>query len=552
MGGGGAAEGEAVPRAEVEELREHLTARSQGVLLRLVAGTARLARWLASERERQQQPWPEDAAGWCKRYHEDLAYADLAARMLGEAMGATATHRVEAGEVLQAFQERRDQADRAFAGFLARRYTEAVYREGLGLHRVAKEVLAPALVEQPCYLVVLDGCSLPVFLSLLFDLASADRAVGLADGSEEGPAEHGLLPGVALLPSVTSHSRGALFQGSVPGDPLVPEGLWRGGREAVTDPARLNACPALGTHTRRLFLKGNLADGGQALLAALADPELDLVAAVFNAVDDHIGSHDTGSHRHFTPESIAHLVPSLEVALDRGRRVLVAADHGHTLHLSKELRLGDGKAQRYRPLEPGEEPPEGTVVIDVGEGAGLPAGRVAFCWRAGAYFGSLQAGYHGGCSLEELVVPLAWLERGGVAHPAPPWWYDRAVTEADRAAAPSGAGRREPAPPPEPEQAELFSPAPQPARLPLPTETLERLDDGQRAALAAVAQRHALSQTELAAVLGRPASRIPGFMAKLGRSLAAVGGTPVAVEQLPSGEQQYRWTGPVGNGGRDA
>ena len=548
-----AAAGEPVSRAEVVELRGHLAARSDKPLLRLVAGVARLSRWLAAEGERERQPWPADTEGWCGRYHTGLAYADLAARMLREALGATAEHRAEADEVLRAYQARRDDADRAFAGFLASRYTEAVFREGLGLHRVAREVLAPALERSRCYLVVLDGCSLPVFLSLLFDLAAADLAVGLADPAAGDPAAQGLLPALALLPSVTSHSRGALFQGSVPGDPLVPEATWRGGREAATDKARLTGCPALGDHTRRLFLKGDLADGGEALLAALADPGCDLVAAVFNAVDDHVGSRDTGSVRHFTPHGIAHLVPSLEVALAHGRRVLVAADHGHTLHQGKELRLGEGKAHRYRVLEPGEAPPEGTVVVDVGDLPDLPAGRVAFCWRAGAYFGTVQAGYHGGCSLEEMVVPLAWLERGGVEHPAPPWWYDRAVTEGDRGAQ---RGTEAKVAGPEPAQAELFSPRSPPDRaataacLPLPAAALDALDDGQRAALAELAQRHVLSQTELAALLGRQAGRMPGYMAKLARRLAAAGGAPFETESLPSGEQQYRWTGAVPQGER--
>ena len=83
-------------------------------------------------------------------------------------------------------------------------------------------------------MVVLDGCSYPVFLDLLYRLTQdPELPCGLAlpaatDGvlSDEARTRTGL----ALLPSVTSHSRGALFQGSVLKDPWVDERLWQGER----------------------------------------------------------------------------------------------------------------------------------------------------------------------------------------------------------------------------------------------------------------------------------------------------------------------------------
>ncbi len=71
---------------------------------------------------------------------------------------------------------------------------------------------------------------------------------------------------------------------------------------------------------------------------------------------------------------------------------------------------------------PGETPPGGFIEIDLADLGGA-AGRYAFAWRMSVYRGMPQVGYHGGCSLEELVVPMAWLVDDGVPADEPLWWY---------------------------------------------------------------------------------------------------------------------------------
>jgi hypothetical protein len=77
-------------------------------------------------------------------------------------------------------------------------------------------------------------------------------------------------------------------------------------------------------------------------------------------------------------------------------------------------------------LADGEQPPEGFAVIDTA-GLGGPAAasgrRLAFAWRVGAYRGQPQVGFHGGCGLEELVVPMTRLCRHGVPASEPTWWF---------------------------------------------------------------------------------------------------------------------------------
>src|SRR4029078_12280402 len=112
------------------------------------------------------------------------------------------------------------------------------------------------------------------------------------------------LPALSPLPTVTSHARGAIFLGELPNDPLVAETVFRDQDEAKTDKARFNQNAALGSRTRRLFLKADLADGGEALRTALRDDGIAVVAAVFNAVDDQIGSSNTGAIVRLVPEHI--------------------------------------------------------------------------------------------------------------------------------------------------------------------------------------------------------------------------------------------------------
>src|SRR5690606_34484409 len=104
--------------------------------------------------------------------------------------------------------------------------------------------------------------------------------------------------------------------------------------------------------------------------------------------------------------------------------VLVTADHGHTPFLGKDRRVGSGPTPRWCELGPGDEVPDGFIEIDL-EGHGGTPGRKAFAWKVGAYRGQPQVGFHGGCGLEEMVVPLAWIGPQGVAADAPAWWYER-------------------------------------------------------------------------------------------------------------------------------
>ena len=176
-----------------------------------------------------------------------------------------------------------------------------------------------------------------------------------------GPTAKGtwsVFQGFRPLPTITSHARGAIFLGELPNDPLVAETVFRDQDEAKTDKARFNQNAALDGRTRRLFLKGDLDDGGQGLLKTLQDESIAVVAVVFNAVDDQIGSSNTGATVRLLPEDIMGFKPSLRAAVRAGRHVLVTADHGHSPFIDKSLRAGAGNAPRYVAIGNGETSPE--------------------------------------------------------------------------------------------------------------------------------------------------------------------------------------------------
>jgi hypothetical protein len=541
-----AADGKAISLADISWLTAHRSANINRVSLAVLVAMGRLSRYL----DRPFTP-SSDILAQVQDYQRNGAFADLAILQLRRALASSAAHHAEAKAVLTAAYARRERENQQFAGALAAGYEAALHHTGVTpLHRLWKRTVAPVWQQDPdarLFLVVLDGCSYPVFLELLHALSQDNTfPIGIrpdADGRVAG------IPALSPLPTITSHARGAIFLGELPQDPLAAETVFRDEQEAKTDKARLNQNKALERRSRRLFLKADLADGGQSLLAALADESLDVVAAVFNAVDDQIGSANTGSTVRLTPEDISAFKPSLQIALKSKRKILVTADHGHSPYIDKQLRVGAGKGTpRFLALGKKDTAPDGFIEIDLG-GLGGPPERRAFAWRSGTYLGMPQVGFHGGCSLEEAVVPLAWLERDGLHADEPAWWFGQSSVV-------------EPAPPPRPveppivtplpsdklpsapkPQLTLFNPAERADTLPLPPEVRAKLGNDEKSVLVLLRENGSARASELAERLRKNPGRLNGLMVTLKRALHAAGHTLFTDEKLPSGETMYRYQG---------
>jgi hypothetical protein len=538
-----AATGKAISAADVAWLSSHRAARINRADVAVLESMARISRYL-------DQPFTpqSDLLDQVRDYQRGGAFADLAMLQLRRALASSVHYHAESKKVLASCRERRDRENRQFAEGLARGYEAALHREGLTpLHRLWKRTVAPIWQTESdarLFLVVLDGCSYPVFLELLHAL-SQDSAFPLGIKPDSDARVQGL-PALSPLPTVTSHARGAIFLGELPNDPLVAETVFRDQDEAKTDKARLNQNAALSSRLLRLFLKADLADGGQALLAALEDDSISVVSAVFNAVDDQIGSANTGATVKLAPEDITAFKPALRVALKARRRVLVTADHGHTPYVDKSLRAGNGKTPRYVALGKHDAVPEGFIEIDVA-GLGGPPERRAFAWRSGAYLGSPQVGFHGGCGLEEVAVPLAWIERDGLHADEPSWWYGRgALAETSLEPRPIQPPIVTPLPSdeidPKPKaQLSFFIPADRAGSLPLPPVVLEKLSIDEKSILVLLRDTGSARASELAEQLKKNPGRLNGLMRALRRTLHAEGHVLFADEVLPSGETLYRY-----------
>jgi hypothetical protein len=547
--------GQLPPRGAMQALRSHALADTARPRLELLDDMARLVRYLQHSRPSHSQAVPH-----VLDYVDHHAHADRCVRRVERALSSAPAHHAEARALIERVVQRRDQLNRSYAEALSGSYVQTLFaRELVALQNLVRDELlapragpsasSPGPSDGRVFLLVLDGCSVPVFLDLLDQLCDPAHKIGL----ERGPGlSLRLRAGLSPLPTITSHARGALFQGAIPKDPFALETQWRDEGERVTDPARFRQNPALGNLGRQLFLKGDLADGGASLGSTLRGA-LPVVAAVFNAVDDRIGSHDTGAAWRMQVEDITGLLPALQAALDTGRRVLLTADHGHSPFRGTALRVGAGSTPRYLKLGAGETAPEGFAEIDCHDLAGQP-GRMAFAWRSGVYRGQVQVGFHGGCSLEEMVVPVAWLARDGAPADRPAWWgegADPAREAAPLPAAPLAAAPPEFAPPPTVQPSGPNVARVQPLPFAAPSAPLHRLppalrlalDPAQQQAVAWILEDGPIRTAILAQRLGRPALRVQGWLVKINQSLTEHGAGLLA-EELPDGEQQWRYTGP--------
>lgn len=336
--------------------------------------------------------------------------------------------------VLQLTRSRRDGHDAEFADALVAHTVDDPAATDDGLHRgVAhlEEVLAltvmPLARATPVLCLVLDGMSVAVGHEVMADV--------LARGTD-GWAE-ALLPGrerraaaLAVLPTLTDVSRASLLSGEL-----------RSGGQDVEQRGHRALALAHGVPNAILFHKKPLdtTRPGFALAddvgAAIDDIDgRPLVTCVLNTIDDALDRSDP-SGTEWGAAAVRHLEPLLTRARRAGRTVVMTADHGHVV----ERREGT-----MRPHEAISSGRSRAAVGPVGAGEVLVTGRrvVAADHRAvlavdeRLRYGPLKAGYHGGASPAEVVVPVTVLVNGAVpvgtglrlAVPQEPSWWTAAST----------------------------------------------------------------------------------------------------------------------------
>jgi PglZ domain len=406
-------------------VHEHGRKRDRNAEIRAAASAVRLARWLTTP----EAP-PVSLAEAATRMLRSWAWADLALASIARADTSRVPSLAQTYAALwERARSRRASLDEDFARKLAA-WTEASSEsDGLLLVENLLDRVARPLAEQRLpVIVVLDGMTAAAGIELARELT--DRG----DWLEAGRREDGREPVLATIPSITSVSRTSLLTGTL-----------KSGAQAEE---RSGFATFWGRRKSVLFHKGDLAPEPGRPLAALVRDAIaatdTVVAVVLNTIDDALDKGKQGS-AHWLLDDVSYLRPVLDEARRAGRPVILTADHGHVLDRGETASPVTSESARYRTGTPGpgEITVRGPRVLLPGQQAG--GGEVVAAVDEKIHYTPRRAGYHGGASLAEVVIPVltllpsdtllppGWYAYDAVGH-APIWWDAPAIRQALSAA----------------------------------------------------------------------------------------------------------------------
>ncbi|MGN7163790.1 BREX-2 system phosphatase PglZ [Micrococcus luteus] len=376
--------------------------------LPVLESAVRLTRWLAAER-----PEPTGLAALALRQAGESAWVDAAVARAHRGVTDTAlSHALDS--VLAAVRTVRDAEDRAFALAWAAQtphdlatdtgYGTAPDAVGLIEHTVRDHVV-PLARHAPVLVLLVDGMSTGV-ATVLIDALLAEAGASW---------DEALLPGltrrhaaVAALPTLTEVSRTAFFTGTVQRGGQAQE---KAGFAALMDAAGLGAT--------ELFHKAELQSAPDARTfsdeVAFALQDVDghrVVAAVLNSIDDALDKSDPGG-TDWTPDAVRHLRDLLDAARMAGRAVLLTSDHGHVVERRAGTLRSTPDATSARSRGPVPPPHEDEVLVT---GPRVAGGSAVLPSSERLRYTALKAGYHGGATPAEAVVPVAVLVPDSAKH----------------------------------------------------------------------------------------------------------------------------------------
>ena len=286
-------------------------------------------------------------------------------------------------------------------------------------------LVAPLAEQGQVLMLVLDGMSEAVYRQLSVDLV---RNNWLELQTVEAQGDVCL---VAALPTVTQVSRCSLLSG------VLCEGNAGDEKKAFTGHAQLKKLAST-KFPPLVYHKPDLSQPGSGSLhsnvrGVIAGKEHRILAVVINAIDDQLSS-SSQVKVDWSFETVALLRHVMEAAREAGRIVIVTSDHGHVLdHDSVYQQSADDNGERYHPVAPGIAPSELEVLVS-GDRVVTANKQVILPWSERVrYTRAKNHGYHGGGSLQEVVIPLGvyinaaarqvpdgWRE---VPRRLPAWWY---------------------------------------------------------------------------------------------------------------------------------
>ena len=286
--------------------------------------------------------------------------------------------------------------------------------EFIPVENVLDHLIVPLAKNKPVLLLVLDGMSQAVHRELTVDLVQ-NNWIELQQNNRDSSCL------LATLPTITHVSRCSLLSGN------ICTGV------AADEKKAFHSHPAL-KNSAKLFHKNDLQQPGSGALASdaravIAGTQHHVVAAVINAIDDQLSSNAQVSVDWNMGKGLPLLKQVLEAAREAGRVVVVTSDHGHVLNHDMHSKKKGDAGERYKldknSINKGEVVLSGRRVVTQSKEVVLP-------WSEKIRYAASKMGYHGGGSLQEVIIPLGvfisesdsdipenWLE---IPRCTPDWW----------------------------------------------------------------------------------------------------------------------------------
>lgn len=410
---------------------EHRLSVHQEYRVRRVEMAMRLVRWLA-EPDAQATSGLESIV---TSYITDGAFADSARLLLMEGDDLATVARAYSG-LREAARKRREAMNQQFAQLLAAWNASGCPKLGraVPVESIVGDVLAPMVGAAPVLLLVVDGLSFPIFRQLLED-AQRQGWNELLPAAQAAAAV-----GLATIPSLTETARTSLFCGQLVRGQAANEKAGFAQHPALVPlvPSNRPGAKPIVFHKGDLVSASDGVDLAEVVRDAIGSRERKVVAVVFNAVDDHLSGPDQLNHR-WSLDHLRLIKPLLYEARNAGRLVLVTADHGHVIDEATHGLAPQAESNRSAGALTGDRWRSAAGQTATSEELMLSGGRVMapdgtgqvlVPWSETLRYGSRKNGYHGGVSLQEMLVPIAILTAASDApegfrfapSPIPDWW----------------------------------------------------------------------------------------------------------------------------------
>lgn len=319
---------------------------------------------------------------------------------------------------------RRARHDRAFAAALADAPTPTVQT----IENVIRDVVIPIAKKSATLLLVIDALS----VAAANDLVRSMQQHGWTEVAATNDAQRGAA--LAVLPTLTQRSRCSLLCGE------LREGDSNRERTGFLSLLRESGLEATGGVPDPIFHKKALdAVPSGAQLAtdvrnAIADTDRQkLVAIVLNYVDDTLHHTDPGG-TDWTLQTITYLAPLLAAAKNAGRTVVITSDHGHIIEYGTSAKVA--RANTYGQRAHGDlthVDPDREVMV-TGPRVLTESQQVVLAVDETIRYEARNAGYHGGATPAEAIVPVVALVAGELFEGAsrvvgaePSWWHAGAL-----------------------------------------------------------------------------------------------------------------------------